>query len=126
MPYWLHVSYISEKKTVLVICAIQGQCVVLPGYTRQVGQHVVKIPVCYVSKCGELWKHNDGTAILTSPSCGTKAKEHLATEVTDGKSEGYHEKKAWQVSQGKSDKFLIWHIWIKNVLQVEPSRHLKS
>lgn len=45
-----------------------SQYVILPGYTSQVGQHVVELAVCYLSKCGEFWEHNDGTAIISSPS----------------------------------------------------------
>lgn len=58
----------------MYIYVCERQPVVLPGHTRQVGQHVVKLPVCYFSKCGELWEHNDGTAVVSSPSCGTKSK----------------------------------------------------
>jgi len=40
----------------------------LPRHAGQVGQHVVELSVCDLSKRWELWEHNDGAAIISSTS----------------------------------------------------------
>lgn len=46
----------------------------LPGYAGQVGQHVVKLPVCDLSERGELWEDDDGAAVVSSTSWRTDGK----------------------------------------------------
>lgn len=59
---------ISYFYVCIFVCATLSQWVTLPGHTSQVGQYVVKLSVCDLSKCREFREHNDGAAIIASTS----------------------------------------------------------